>query len=98
MLRTRLACSTEYKNAFQAAVMIAQKEGFRAFYGGLGPSLVGVIPYAGRATRRFSNTAAVRMVRRDYARAGSGQLWAGYPGASLDGGDARCTGEEGTRG
>ena len=47
VLRTRLACSAEYKNLVHAAVDIARREGPRAFFGGLGPSLAGVIPYAG---------------------------------------------------
>ena len=47
VLRTRLACSSEYSNLVHAAVDIARKEGPRAFFGGLGPSLAGVIPYAG---------------------------------------------------
>ena len=47
VLRTRLACSSEYRNLVHAAVDISRKEGPRAFFGGLGPSLAGVIPYAG---------------------------------------------------
>ena len=47
VLRTRLACSSEYRSLVHAAVDIARKEGPRAFFGGLGPSLAGVIPYAG---------------------------------------------------
>ena len=42
VVRTRLACSSEYGNMFQAVSVIARKEGLGAFYGGLGPSVVGV--------------------------------------------------------
>jgi hypothetical protein len=47
VLRTRLACSDAYRNVVHAAVSIVRTEGPRALYGGLGPSLAGVIPYAG---------------------------------------------------
>ncbi len=47
VLRTRLACSDAYNNVVHAAVSIVRTEGPRALYGGLGPSLAGVIPYAG---------------------------------------------------
>ena len=47
VLRTRLACSSQYRSLVHAAVDIARTEGPKAFFGGLGPSLAGVIPYAG---------------------------------------------------
>jgi hypothetical protein len=47
VLRTRLAVSSQYKNLVHAAVSIVRQEGPKALYGGLGPSLAGVIPYAG---------------------------------------------------
>lgn len=49
VLRTRLACAEpgKYANIIAAAVSIVRVEGLKALYGGLGPSLMGVIPYAG---------------------------------------------------
>jgi hypothetical protein len=47
VLRTRLAVSSQYRNIVHAAVSIVRTEGPKALYGGLGPSLAGVIPYAG---------------------------------------------------
>ena len=47
VLRTRLACSDQYRNLAHAAVSIVRAEGAGALFGGLGPSLAGVIPYAG---------------------------------------------------
>ena len=46
VLRTRLACSTEYKSMVDASLKIFKAEGPRAFYNGVTPSLIGVIPYA----------------------------------------------------
>ncbi len=47
VLRTRLACSDQYRNLVHAAAVISRTEGPGALFGGLGPSLAGVIPYAG---------------------------------------------------
>ena len=47
VLRTRLACSDQYRNLVHAAAVIVKNEGPKALFGGLGPSLAGVIPYAG---------------------------------------------------
>ena len=49
VLRTRLACAPPgtYSNLVQAGYAITKAEGIGALYGGLAPSLAGVIPYAG---------------------------------------------------
>ena len=49
VLRTRLCCSEAgaYHNMFDALSSIVRKEGPRALFGGLGPSVAGVVPYAG---------------------------------------------------
>jgi solute carrier family 25 (mitochondrial phosphate transporter), member 23/24/25/41 len=46
-LQTRLAVSAAYKSAGDAMLSIMAKEGPLALFGGLGPSLIGIIPYAG---------------------------------------------------
>jgi hypothetical protein len=45
-LQTRLAVGA-YKGVGDALVSICAKEGPKALFGGLGPSIVGIIPYAG---------------------------------------------------
>ncbi len=46
-LQTRLAVSSAYKSVGQAFVSIVRTEGPKALFGGMVPSLVGIIPYAG---------------------------------------------------
>ena len=46
-LQTRLAVSAVYKSAGDAVMSIIAKEGPLALFGGLAPSLIGIIPYAG---------------------------------------------------
>lgn len=49
LVRTRLAVSPpgSYRGIIDAAVQVWVREGPRAFYRGIGPSLVGILPYAG---------------------------------------------------
>jgi len=47
VLRTRLACSVQYANMVDATFQIIKTEGVMAFYAGVQPSIIGVIPYAG---------------------------------------------------
>ena len=49
LVRTRLAVSPpgSYAGIVDAAVQVWVREGPRAFYRGIGPSLVGILPYAG---------------------------------------------------
>ena len=49
VLKTRLALGKtgQYSGMFDCARQIARTEGLRAFYRGLTPSLIGIIPYAG---------------------------------------------------
>ena len=49
LVRTRLAVSPpgSYKGIVDAAYQVWRLEGPRAFYRGIGPSLVGILPYAG---------------------------------------------------
>ncbi|CAG0924965.1 unnamed protein product [Notodromas monacha] len=49
VLKTRLALSKtgQYRGMFDAALKIRQKEGYRSFYRGFAPNLIGIIPYAG---------------------------------------------------
>mmetsp|Transcript_19727 Transcript_19727/g.62746 ORF Transcript_19727/g.62746 Transcript_19727/m.62746 type:complete len:409 (+) Transcript_19727:263-1489(+) len=47
VLRTRLACGDQYTGLMNAVMTIFKDEGIKAFYSGVGPSVMGVIPYAG---------------------------------------------------
>lgn len=49
VLKTRLALGKtgEYRNIFDCAKQVVQRDGIRGFYRGLAPGLIGVIPYAG---------------------------------------------------
>jgi len=49
VLKTRLALGTtgQYRGMFDCFRQILRNEGARAFYRGLTPSLIGIIPYAG---------------------------------------------------
>ena len=55
LVRTRLAVETgaaadrRYRNTIQAAMRISQEEGVRALWNGIGPTLTGILPYAGIA-------------------------------------------------
>lgn len=49
LVRTRLAVSPpgSYRGIVDAAAQVWVREGPRAFYRGIGPSLIGILPYAG---------------------------------------------------
>jgi len=49
VLKTRLALGRtgEYRNMIDCAMQVYQKDGFRVFFKGLTPGIIGVIPYAG---------------------------------------------------
>ena len=49
VLKTRLClrCTGQYRGAMDAAAKILKSEGYRAFYRGYVPNLMGIIPYAG---------------------------------------------------
>ncbi|EGD73382.1 hypothetical protein PTSG_05077 [Salpingoeca rosetta] len=49
VIKTRLATSKtgHYRGMFDCVAQMAHREGFRAFYRGMLPALIGVIPYAG---------------------------------------------------
>ncbi len=49
MLKTRLALGStgQYRGMYDCLRQILRNEGGRAFYRGLTPSLIGIIPYAG---------------------------------------------------
>jgi len=48
-LKTRLALGKtgQYKNLMDCAKKVFNTDGFRGFYKGMTPSLIGVVPYAG---------------------------------------------------
>ena len=49
VMKTRLAVGKtgQYKSMFDCGKQILKNEGFRAFYKGYAPNLVGILPYAG---------------------------------------------------
>lgn len=56
MIQTRLACSPAgaYKNVADMVVKVVQKEGPKALFGGLGPSLVGARSPAQRLEKQHA--------------------------------------------
>uniref|UniRef100_A0A6A7FTU7 Calcium-binding mitochondrial carrier protein SCaMC-1-like isoform X3 n=1 Tax=Hirondellea gigas TaxID=1518452 RepID=A0A6A7FTU7_9CRUS len=69
VLKTRLALrkSGQYRGIADAAMQIYRKEGFRSFYRGYLPNLIGIIPYAG------IDLAVYETLKRRYAQRHPGQ-------------------------